>query len=399
MPWVRTLENHERSLIEASRDAEKRRVDKVNQQLLKEQSLRRLRDRMAIAACVGLLIALVAAVAFWIQRRKAETQTTIAVEQTRNAKKKARIAESRRLAALSDLVRPKRLDQANHLALEASVGDYVEDTLEARASLQRCIDDRPEVSRFLAVPEGVVTSVAVSLEGAVVAGYTRIGSFNLGGEKSGVVMDAGGYTRIQAGGVVLFDDSGRRLRPEPIEIAEGEVRNVAFGPGDMVAVGYSCTNNEDFDEVGGVVLLGAMGERLWAKPSKLPEGGVRSVAFGPGGTIVAAFDAGLVLLDPKGDRLPGQPIRVAQSQVTSVAFSRQGTIAAGIRGLSLAAAQAKAAAAWFPCSTRRNSGKAANDRGDCRGRVASCSLRLRRHDRRGDSITTIRAASATAASC
>ena len=53
------------------------------------------------------------------------------------------------------------------LALEASGGD----TLEARSSLQRCIDDRPEVSRFFDIPEGYVTGVAFGPGGTLAAGY------------------------------------------------------------------------------------------------------------------------------------------------------------------------------------------------------------------------------------
>ena len=95
---------------------------------------------------------------------------------------------------LSDSVRPKRLDQAILLALEASVAD----TLEARASLQRCIDDRPELSRFLDIPEGHVMSVAFGPDGRIAAGYLRRG-----------------------GGVVLFDARGERLLAAPLEVKEG----------------------------------------------------------------------------------------------------------------------------------------------------------------------------------
>jgi hypothetical protein len=78
-------------------------------------------------------------------------------------------------------MRSERLDVAMLLALEASA----EDTLEARGSLQRALDDRPEVARFLHVPEGGVTSVAFGPDGRLAAGYD------------------GGYHR--GGGVVVFD--------------------------------------------------------------------------------------------------------------------------------------------------------------------------------------------------
>src|SRR5208283_3417022 len=117
-------------------------------------------------------------------RKKAEAQT--------------RLAESRRLAALSDLVRPKRLDHAMLLALEAG---SVENTIEARWSVLRSLDERPEVDRFLDVPEGKVTSVAFGPDAKIAAGY-------------------GNYS---GGGVVLFDARGERLRPAQLEVQEGRV--------------------------------------------------------------------------------------------------------------------------------------------------------------------------------
>ena len=108
---------------------------------------------------------------------------------------------------LSDAVRPERLDLAMLLALEAAKQG---DTLEARGSLQRALDARPEVVRFLHVPEGDVTSVAFGPEGQIAAGY------------------GGG---VGGGGVVLFDARGERLRPAPLEVKEGDVKSVAFGPG------------------------------------------------------------------------------------------------------------------------------------------------------------------------
>ena len=130
------------------------------------------------------------------------------------AEKNARIAESRRLAVLSDSVRPERLDVAMLLALEA----LVEDTSESRGSLQRCLDDRPEVTRFLHVPEGPVSSVAFDPQGRIAAGYYHGGGVG--------------------GGVVVFDARGERLRPTPLEVKEGSVRSVAFDPQGRIAAGH-----------------------------------------------------------------------------------------------------------------------------------------------------------------
>jgi len=112
------------------------------------------------------------------------------------------------------------------LALEASVAD----TLEARASLQRCIDDRPELSRFLDIPEGNVSSVAFGPEGRIAAGY---------GARGGVILfDADPASwRAKAGQIVnrnftrkewgqFFPDTTyrRTIRylPWPIDLTEGE---------------------------------------------------------------------------------------------------------------------------------------------------------------------------------
>src|SRR5208282_3874068 len=213
-----------------------------------KEANRKLRQR-----AYGLLAALAATIVF---AGMAGWQWREATTSAKRADEKAEIAESRRLALLSDSVRPRRLDQAMLLALEASAGD----TLEARGSLQRCIDDRPEVFRFLDIPEGVVTSVAFGPGGTLAAGCSLRGG----------------------GGVVLLDARGERLRAA-IEVKEGTVTSVAFSPGGTIAAGYDRAGG------GGVVLLDAKGERLRAA-IEVKEGTVTSVAFSPGGTIAAGYD-------------------------------------------------------------------------------------------------------------
>src|SRR5208337_406924 len=165
------------------------------------------------------------------------------------------------------------------------------DTLEARGSLQRSLDARPEVVRFLHVPEGDVWSIAFGPEGQIAAGYGR-----------GVDFVGG------VGGVVLFDARGERLRPTPLEVKEGEVRSVAFGPEGQIAAGYSVGFG------GGVVLFDARGERLRPTPLEVKEGNVRSVAFGLGGQIAAGYGVfvrgvgGVVLFDVRGERLRPAPL-------------------------------------------------------------------------------------------
>src|SRR5208337_1693444 len=98
-------------------------------------------------------------------------------------------------------------------------------------------------------------------------------------------------------GVVLFDARGERLRSTPLEVEEGEVNSVAFGPEGKIAAGYRGSG------VGGVVLFDARGERLRPAPLEVKEGEVTSVAFGPEGKIAAGYRSdfalagGVVLFD------------------------------------------------------------------------------------------------------
>ena len=87
--------------------------------------------------------------------------------------------------------------------------------------------------------------------------------------------------------MVLFDARGERLRPAPLEVKEGDVRSVAFGPEGKIAAGYGGRGSG-----GGVVLFDARGERLRPAPLEVKEGDVRSVAFGPEGKIAAGYGGG-----------------------------------------------------------------------------------------------------------
>ena len=49
------------------------------------------------------------------------------------------------------------------------------------------------------------------------------------------------WRRGVGGGVVLFDARGERLRPAPLEVKEGEVTSVAFGPEGKIAAGYDAS--------------------------------------------------------------------------------------------------------------------------------------------------------------
>jgi WD40 repeat protein len=291
------------------------------------------------------------------------------------AEKQARIAESRRRAALSDLARTERLDLALLLALEA----VAEETPEARSSLQRALEDRPEVSCFLDVPEGGVTGVAFGPGGILAAEYASdrgagVVLFDGNGERlrakpmefnegfvvhepcatSALAFGPGGILAVgydrggrDGGGVLLFDRTGERLRPAPLEVNEGCVRAVAFGPAGTIAAGYFHVTSARggsvpwvrgsvlLDEMGdgGVALFDGKGQRVRRAPLEVKEGGVNSVAFGPEGQIAAGYnrghDGGVVVFDPNGARLPSRPMEVKGGIVNSVAFGPGGTLAVG----------------------------------------------------------------------
>ncbi len=335
--WMRALEKDEPALLEASRRAEERRVaeEAERQRQLREargreeqarrdkedESKRRLKEqeeanrrqqednRRLRKRALWLLGALAATVVFaglavW-QGHEATKSAYRATKSADEAKAQTRLAVSRSLAASSDILRPERLDLAMLLALEAAKEG---DTLEARGSLQRALDWRPEVVRFLHVPEGDVTSVAFGPEGQIAAGFG---------------VDARGYV----GGVVLFDARGERLRPAPLEVKEGGVMSVAFGPESKIAAGYG----------DGVVLFDARGERLRPDPLEVKEGHVASVAFGPEGQIAAGYGdqggGGVVLFDARGEQLRPTPLEVKEGFVSSVAFGPEGQIAAGYSGV------------------------------------------------------------------
>jgi hypothetical protein len=310
------------------------------------------RRRFQVAAVVAVVLAVIAgALALWANQAAKEAN-----EQKAVAEANARIAESRRLSALSDSLRPQQLDVAMLLALEASR----EDTLEARAALQRCLEDRPELSQFLDVPEGEVTSVAVDHQGRLAAGYAgRHGSgggvvlFDPRGEralpgplevKEGAVTSvafdardrlAAGYKVTNRGGVVLFDALGDGARRMPLEVKEGEVTSVAFDAQGRVAAGY-CNGPRFSPKVRGVVLFDAKGGRVRSTPLEGKDGIVQSVAFDAHGRLAVGFDSGniggVVLLDAQGECLQRGVLEVQEGPVMSVAFDTQGQLAAGYSG-------------------------------------------------------------------
>src|SRR5262249_4655524 len=153
----------------------------------------------------------------------------------------------------------------------------------------------------LKVDEGDVTSVAFGPQGRLAAGYE---------------IPTLSASKRSGGGVVLFGANGARLRPVPLEVHEGNVTSVTFGPEGRLAAGTS----------GGVVLFDAQGERINPKLLKVSARDVTSVAFGPEGHLAAGTSGGVVLFDAQGERINLKPLEVPEGFVRSVAFGPQGRL-------------------------------------------------------------------------
>ncbi len=218
------LENERRlrEAAEVAQEAERKRAEDAEAAAKRQKQLGR---RFLVAAVVAGVLA-ATSVALVVRANKARHDAddaakaatrseTRAIEARKRAEDQARIAESRRLAALSEAERGKRLDRAFLLAVEAL---RKESTTEARDSLFRALVTQPGIVSFLHADEGRIRSVAYSPDGKTLAA---------------------GYDGVR-GGVVLWDAQRRtRLQAEPLPVAEGVVNSVAFSPdGKTLAAGY-----------------------------------------------------------------------------------------------------------------------------------------------------------------
>jgi WD40 repeat protein len=224
----------------------------------------------------------------------------LAVVQTWRANAHARIADSRRLVALSESERDTRFDRSLLLAVEAL---SIEKTPEARNNLLAALLHRPELEMFLHTSEGEVSGLAFSPDGKTLAvGYYR-----------SVAND---------NGVILFDAISRqRLQVAPLPDIAGYVTSMVFSPdGKTLAAGYT---------MGGVVLFDTT-SRQWLQTAPLPvtEGGAWGVAFSPDGKTLAAgysrgayvAGGGVVLFDITNRQRPqAAPLTVPEGGVSGIA--------------------------------------------------------------------------------
>ena len=238
---------------------------------------KRLGFRFLVSAIVaGVLAVAAGGLGFWANyaRQVAKAETKRADDAARLAEARAKIAESRRIAALSDAERGKRLDLSLMFAVEAqNVLEKLEeqeslsprDKLEARNSLFRSLQDRPRILSILSLADVESTTAAISPKGGIIAA---------------------GYNKGDSGGVVLFDALQRtRLWDERLNVAKAQVTSVAFSPdGQTLAVGYKV---DGIDFVVGLVEL-RQWTQLQADPLKVTVGRAKGLAFSPDGKILAA---------------------------------------------------------------------------------------------------------------
>ena len=234
---------------------------------------------------------------------KAKTATKKAIAETDRANDATAIAESRRLAAVSESVMGERLDLAMLVALESTRRD----TRESRLALERVHDHRPEISKFLTVPQGSVTCVAFGKDGRIAAGYGK----------------------GDIGGVAVFDADGSLLGASPLEVHEGYVRAIAYGPDGRLAAAYNGGSRA------GVVIFDAHGARVRPAPLIVTEGRVSSVAYSSDGRLAVGhytdhFDrGGVAVFDSRGERLSSDVYAVKNASVWSLVSFPDGRIAAG----------------------------------------------------------------------
>ncbi len=209
------LENERRlrEAAEAAREAERERAEDAEAAAKRQKQLGR---RFLVAAIVASVLAVISvglALLANNARQKAMRKPS-ADEAAGLAKAQARIAESRRLAALSDSVRPGRLDRAMLLALEASAWRHPRSP-EQSATLHR----RP--SRSLSLPRH--SRGRCHECGLRPGGHPRRGISRHSAAVSAAATAAAAWCCSTRGG----SGSG----PTRCVVKEGGVTSVAFGPG------------------------------------------------------------------------------------------------------------------------------------------------------------------------
>ena len=246
------------------------------------------------------------------QRNAAEIAKNDAVQARNDAIIQARIALSRQLAAqalsgLNDRVdftprpgccRDRNVNPIGLSLLLSRQAYQVADTLEARTSLFTALAFSPGLTTFLRGHTDVVTSVAYSPDGKILASGSQDGSVRLWTASTGLLL-------------------GELIR-------QGPISSLVFSPdGAKLAVGT---------DWGQVHLWDTATRARLGEPLNTPTGRVYSVAFSPDGKTLAlgSDDASASLWDVDSRQPIGEPLRAGEARVYSVAFSPDGkTLAAG----------------------------------------------------------------------
>jgi hypothetical protein len=212
-----------RKAAEDANEAERKRADEAETRAREaKQSASRqktLGRRLIVTVVIALLFAVGAVgLAFVANNRQVAAQ-----KNESDAKEQAKIADSRRLAALSASELENRLDRALLLAVGAI---QTRDTAEARNSLDKAINFQRHLRFVIRFDEGAISSTHISQD-----------------EKILVVC----YDGVRDNGIVLFDiKTGRRLGKCSLTKQEGLPRAIAVQPnGQMLAI--SCRRDTDDD--------------------------------------------------------------------------------------------------------------------------------------------------------
>jgi len=260
------LEEAQRQIKEAQRRIEEQR-----------RTARRFR-RFTIALVILSLLLVAAALTAW--------------KMFGLARKQARIALSRQLAAQSLLQMDAKFDLALLLSIEAT---RIADTFESRTILLSALQRNPRLIRFFHGHKDAVLSIAFSPDG------TRLAS-------------ASWDTTIR-----LWDAATGKPLGEPLTGHKAEVSSVAFSPdGTRLASASWDTTIRLWDAATGKPL---------GQPLTGHEDTVWSVAFSPDGMRLASAsnDTTIRLWDAATGKPLGEPLHGHKYGVSSVAFSPDGT--------------------------------------------------------------------------
>jgi hypothetical protein len=142
----REAEWGQREAAEAAREAERQRAEEAEARKREAEAAakrqRHLGVRFLVVAVVAAALAITAGgLAWWANNARHDADKA-----TEEAKTQARISDSRRIAALSDSERDKRLDRALLLAVEAI---RTENTFEARSSFFKALDRIHDSGEFV----------------------------------------------------------------------------------------------------------------------------------------------------------------------------------------------------------------------------------------------------------